>query len=219
MKLRRKLVPGRAARAFLSGRYKLYFSQFGEDVAIRRFFPNDFRGTYVDIGAYDPFGFSNTALLWMQGWNGINIDANAASVARLRRHRPGDRTIHAAVVPAAGHRPGDHVGFSEAGDRLEAGGRVDAEGATRVPAITLDAVADLLGGAPVDFMNIDIEGLDEQVVADAGFARLGPRLLAIEQWGGDISEILARPATRHLLDRGYRMTGRFAITSLFARAD
>jgi hypothetical protein len=50
------------------------FSQEGEDILIPFFLKNEERGIYVDVGAHHPFRFSNTALLYSQGWHGINID-------------------------------------------------------------------------------------------------------------------------------------------------
>jgi FkbM family methyltransferase len=206
--------------AAIHGKRKAQFSQFGEDRLIIRHFQPGFSGTYVDIGAYDPFQWSNTAYLWMRGWNGINIDANRTSIERFEKRRPADRNVWAAVVPREGWHEGATVSFRTSEHGISTGGRVvfDAEAGSHltVPAITLDHVADM-AGREIDFLNIDIEGLDEVIVLDPAIERLSPQLLAIEQYGDDVAEILGRPASRRLADLGYAMVGRVHITSLYSR--
>ena len=55
-------------------------------------------GFYVDVGAFHPFRFSNTALLHLhKGWCGVNIDASPEAIALFNVHRPNDINILAAV--------------------------------------------------------------------------------------------------------------------------
>ena len=207
----------RVARGILSGKFKIQFSQFGEDALVYRHFPKGFVGTYLDIGAYHPFKFSNTARLWMMGWSGVNVDANRASIALFDRARPADVNIWAAVVPQAGRNSAGTVAFT-GGEEINAVGRIadDETGAQQVPATTLK---DLCGHftRPVDFMNVDIEGLDEALIGDEAFRTLAPRLLAIEQYGEDIAEIMRRPGTVSLIRQGYSLVSRCELTSLFLR--
>ena len=77
------------------------FSQFGEDSVICSLLQTHKRlreGFYVDVGAFDPYRYSNTALLaTYYGWSGINIDANPESIERFNEVRPNDTNILAAV--------------------------------------------------------------------------------------------------------------------------
>ena len=58
--------------------YQLSFSQCGEDLLIDYVFK--LRGiaqpSYIDIGANDPFYLNNTAIFYLRGCRGINIEAN-----------------------------------------------------------------------------------------------------------------------------------------------
>lgn len=213
-------MKSRVVRAALSGKYKVFFSQHGEDVVIFGQFPRGFAGYYLDIGAFHPFKFSNTALLWLGGWQGMNIDANRKSVAAFDKHRPQDRNLWGAVVPSAMAAAGATVRFSQDETAYNLSGRVVSGGpGTDVPALTLDDVAQTLGGRPVDFMNIDIEGLDEQVVVEPAFARIAPYLLAIEQFADAVDDVLTRPSTAHLRALGYTLIGRIGITSLSRKGE
>ena len=61
------------------GSLRVRFSQYGEDTIIRKHF-NKSEGFYIDVGAHHPFRQSNTASLWLHGWQGVNVDANSESV-------------------------------------------------------------------------------------------------------------------------------------------
>src|ERR1700733_13651528 len=50
-------------------------------------------GFYVDVGAHDPFRFSNTYFFYRRGWSGINIDAMPGSMRRFISHRPRDLNL------------------------------------------------------------------------------------------------------------------------------
>lgn len=82
---------------------KTYYSQTGEDILIEHIFtyttPRSAPALYVDIGAFHPWRYSNTALLYLKGWRGINIDANPDSIAEFKRERPDDISLVAGVGP------------------------------------------------------------------------------------------------------------------------
>jgi len=76
---------------------KKYYSQYGEDKEIAKFFENKKKGTYFDIGCFHPIKYSNTYFLFKRGWNGTNIDVNKASIDLFNIARPKDKNICAAI--------------------------------------------------------------------------------------------------------------------------
>jgi len=76
---------------------KKTYSENGEDLFILKYFKNLNEGFYVDIGAYHPFFMSNTQLLFKKKWKGINIDINPTSIEIFNIARPNDYNINAAV--------------------------------------------------------------------------------------------------------------------------
>ena len=74
-----------------------YYSQWGEDRYISEFFKNKKKGFYFDIGCYHPIKYSNTCLLYKNGWSGVNIDANRTSIDLFNIARPKDNNICAAI--------------------------------------------------------------------------------------------------------------------------
>ena len=72
-------------------------SIFGEDVFADKYFKKLDKGFYVDVGSYHPFFWSNTYLLFKRKWEGINVDINHLSVELFNIARPNDHNINAAV--------------------------------------------------------------------------------------------------------------------------
>ena len=63
------------------------YSQFKEDIFLKKYFQNINQGFYVDIGCYHPIKYSNTALLYNKGWSGINLDLNQTSIDLFNIHK------------------------------------------------------------------------------------------------------------------------------------
>ncbi len=79
-------------------RNRLFVSYAGnlEDVMINRAFPQE-RGFFVDVGANDPVGASNTWALYERGWSGITIEPTPGACARFVEKRPRDICLNVAV--------------------------------------------------------------------------------------------------------------------------
>ena len=73
------------------------WSQEGEDVLLAQELPAT--GRYVDVGAHDPYRYSNTKLLYDKGWRGLNIDMTHGFLERFAKHRPEDVNVRALVGP------------------------------------------------------------------------------------------------------------------------
>ena len=76
---------------------KKTYSEWGEDLFILKYFKNLHKGFYIDIGAYHPFFLSNTHSLFRKNWEGINIDINPVSIEIFNDARPNDYNVNAAV--------------------------------------------------------------------------------------------------------------------------
>ncbi|MBA1338727.1 MAG: Methyltransferase FkbM domain-containing protein [Pelagibacterales bacterium] len=76
---------------------KKTYSEWGEDLFVTKFFKNHSKGFYVDIGAYHPFFLNNTQLLFKNKWEGINVDINQASIEIFNKARPNDFNFNVAI--------------------------------------------------------------------------------------------------------------------------
>ena len=81
------------------------YAHNGEDVLLNRVFADVANGFYVDIGAYDPVLFSNTYFFYLNGWNGINIEARPGSRAAFQKVRPRDTNLEMGISRTRGELP------------------------------------------------------------------------------------------------------------------
>lgn len=164
---------------------KISFSQHGEDFVILEHLLGMKRpsnGIYVDAGCFDPVVFSNTRLLNLYGWQGINIDAAQDVIAKFDQTRPHDFNICAALSDRSQTMFLDGPNGSarrRLSEQTVAGAEVDK---IRVETTTLDTVLSLspFAGKDVDFLDVDCEGHDLSVLRGFPFARVRPKLIAIE---------------------------------------
>lgn len=166
-------------------------------------------GTFLDIGAADGEYLSNSWLLEECGWTGALIEANHRYYPALARRRS------PAFLKAAWSRSGetlelrsvvDDLEFSRlsevaADDQHEASGRRANYEIDLVETATLADLAAAAGlPALIDYLSIDIEGAELDVLSAVDFATLRFRCITVEH-----NETPAREGIRALLTaNGYR---------------
>lgn len=165
------------------------YAQNGEDVLLDRLFTGGPPGFYIDVGANDPVQHSVTKHFYDQGWRGINIEPAPGSFARLQAERPRDVNLHLGVsdqestlvfydTPSAS----GWATFSPAqAENLRAQGFQVIE--RRVPVSTLAQVCERHVDGPIDFLKIDAESHEREVLAGADFTNWRPRAVLIEANG------------------------------------
>lgn len=181
------------------------------------FFQQRPSGFFVDVGANDPRKGSQTWHLEQQGWTGILIEPLERFQAVLRAARPRSRVVRAACGPP-GHPPS--VEFLEAENPAHSGLRPDAVkaginyvGREEVPMFTLDEVLEQAGGPRVDFVSIDVEGFQVDVLRGFDLARHRPALVLIED------HLLDWRTHFHLRRSGYRLARRTMLNSWYVPRD
>lgn len=147
------------------------------------FFGRRKAGFFVEVGANDPVVRSQTWLLEQNGWRGILVEPLSCLHERLCAQRPHSRVVRAACS-APGHPP--TADFYEAEHHAQSGLKPDAMQRTQyvrkevVPVFTLDEILDQAGNPQLDFVSIDVEGLQLEVMSGFDLARHRPALLLIE---------------------------------------
>lgn len=219
-----KIKIARLAKFFTQGGLRGHFGQYGEDTFLRKHFRQR-TGFYIDVGAHHPFQLSNTAGLWLSGWNGVNIDASETAIRLFQKVRPLDTNIYAAVVPTAMSKSQEKITLYSSRE-IDNCATCDpqlalARGLTEkvsVPTISLKNVMDKLalqGLQKVDFLNIDIEGLDEAVLSDLAEWRFRPGVIMMEIYGESIRDVLNSKAVDLLESENYAFVQKIGHTCVF----
>lgn len=168
------------------------FSQFGEDVVLNHFFGDRDEGFYVDVGAFHPFKFSNTYLFYRKGWRGINIEPNPIGYSEFVQHRNRDININCAVAKEEKEVLFycDDV-YSGIDDKayIYKGRNPGAKRITMLARPLREVLREVLPDTKIDFMSIDCEGLDAEVIQSNDWERFRPEVLLVEDHGekGDAS--------------------------------
>jgi FkbM family methyltransferase len=180
------------------------FAQEGEDMVLRRLFEGRKGGFYVDIGAHHPRRFSNTYYFYRRGWSGINVDAMPGAMAPFRRIRPRDINVEAAIGS-----PGQTLTYTMydepavntmssavAGLRVNQG-RYSPQGKTQLQTRSLESIlSEYARGRKIDFLTVDVEGLDYEVLKSNNWDVFRPEYVLAESleedgWrSGDVAELM-----------------------------
>ncbi len=171
-----------------------YYGQHGEDLIIASIFAKIgiMTPSYMDIGANHPLVGSNTALLYLNGCRGINIDANPRMIGFFETLRSEDVNLNVGVADKPGeltfYMVSDESGLNSfSKDDIEKAG-FSVKETMELPVITLDSIVDeYLDGVYPDFIDCDIEGLDYSVLGAVSFERSFPKVICVEVHKAEIN--------------------------------
>lgn len=170
--------------------FTIIYSQEGEDVLLRRLFNNQTNGFYVDVGAHHPMRFSNTYIFYKAGWEGINIEPNPDSLRLFDKHRPRDTNVNCGVARENGRL--EYFMFDEPAlntfDKEMLKGRVSNAPYKHIKTIQIDVMplAEVLErhlpeNTKVDFLSVDVEGFDLDVIKSNDWEKFRPMWVLVEQ--------------------------------------
>lgn len=171
--------------------YLVSYAQTGEDIIIDFLIGakkiKDF--TYLDIGANNPVKINNTYMFYEKGFKGVCIEPDPAVYAVLKKKRPNDTCLNIGIASKASseadfyvmNHPGLNTFSKEEAETLVNNGQGKIMQVIKVPLITVEEVIDkhFNGKAPV-FVNIDVEGLDEEILRSFPFHKYKPSIFCIE---------------------------------------
>lgn len=167
-----------------------YQSQHGEDAWLERYFGRKPRGFYVEVGAYDGKVISNTYYFEQLGWTGVLVEPQPDKAAACRVNRPQSRVFQCAAVSSPETTsielldvPGGEVYSTVVASDFNLHRLRDfgLESRTiRVPTRTLDSILEEVRPEAIDFVSIDVEGAELEVLGGFDIARWRPQLVLVE---------------------------------------
>ena len=147
---------------------------------------------FLDIGAFDGVGFSNTHLLFEQGWRGICVEpvlknyqkleslyqgTNVVTVRAAATDYDGEMELNVATIPWAKDWGSDVSSSSD--DAVEHWPDYSWNKET-VPAMTINTIMKKNNVSHVDFVSIDVEGHEISVLHGFDLQKYNPFLLVVE---------------------------------------
>lgn len=163
------------------------YSQNREDIIIRKLLKNKKIGFYVDIGANDPVRFNNTKSFYLKGWCGINIEPNIDCFNKINEDRKRDINLNIGIGQTNSNitfykfMPNTLSTFSKKeADKYQSQGYIlSTKKIIKTKKLT-DVLRQYLKGRKIDFMSIDTEGYDMQVLLSNNWFKYRPTIICIE---------------------------------------
>ena len=181
--------------ADLKGSFTGSYAQHGEDLFVLEYFGGEPR-FYLDIGANHPIKISSTYLLYKKGWQGLTIEPipHLSRLQKLFRQR--DNHLNAAVGDVSGNLkffeiiPDFFSTFDEERANLLVKSGAILISTYDVEVWTLkDVCLKLIPEIQIDFLSVDTESFDLQVLKSNDWTNTRPKLISCEN--GDSYEITA----------------------------
>jgi FkbM family methyltransferase len=189
---------------------QLSYAQNLEDYHLDLLFFDQPDGTYVDVGAGHPVADNVSFWFYLKGWRGLVVEPQPALAAIYEHVRPRDRVAQCLAGSIEGEADFYIVeklhGFSSVvREHAAASGAFGAQFATvRVAVRRLVSLCEEAQLERIDFLKIDVEGSEADVLAGMDFARFRPRVVVVEAVApGSMADAWAAWEPQ-LIDRHYR---------------
>ncbi len=204
----RKWKLDRRQRKFFNKSY----SQSGEDLIINHLFASlkIKRPTYLDIGAHHPFYLSNTAYFYKKGSKGVLVEPDPELFKVIKKYRKNDICLNIGIGIDDKKDADFYVmtasalntfSKSEAQER-DKNSPYKIKKILKLPLKNINNIIDLYMDKTPDFINIDTEGLDFEIIKSLDLKKYRPKVICIETIGF-ISQEKIHNIPDYLLNNGY----------------
>jgi|TARA_B110000967_G_scaffold191265_1_gene216751 FkbM family methyltransferase len=186
-------------------------SQFGEEKFILDFFDKKYKGKFLDIGCFHPTRHNNTYSMYKRGWHGINIDLNPLTIELFNFARAKDININAAIsdneeikklyfvdeLNTQNTLEANHLSFLKNHHNLKEEEISQQEIKTK----RLDRILEDHNLKNIDFMNIDVEGHELNILNSIDFLKYKIKFICIEMIDHNDQAKLVNKKLNEILER------------------
>ena len=165
----------------------LSYSQRFEDFHLWRCLGDIANGFYIDVGAGHPVYDNVSFAFYLAGWRGITVEPNPALAGLGRAVRPRDTLFEGLCGATAGeatlylqrefHGLSTTIAEHARGAEKETGRTAEA---VTLPMTTLAALCEEHAPTTFEFLKVDVEGAEADVLCGADFSRFRPKVIVVE---------------------------------------
>lgn len=203
------------------------YSQAGEDAVLAFLFADKKLETvsYLDIGTNAPAYCNNTYLLYQKGSRGVCVEADKTLISEIERIRPLDKVINAGVA-VGNESEADFYIFDvkglntfdkEEAEKRQSRGTFKITEVVKVPLVSINSIVKEHFASYPDFLSIDIEGLDLDVLKSLDYEQYPIPVICVETC--TYSENHIRPKDHSIaefvLSKGYEVYADTYINTIF----
>jgi FkbM family methyltransferase len=213
-------------------RSNLYYSQSGEDLIVRHILVQlgIYKPTYIDIGAHHPTFLNNTFLFYQSGASGLNIEPDPYLFSEFDKKRPRDKNLN---VGASFNSLEEEIDFyimsarslntfsKDEAERVQAFGTYHITNVAKVRTVNLNTIfKQYFESGEVDFLTIDVEGLDSEIVKTIDFDLIKPKVICAEtlSYAEDKTEKKNHDLMNYITSKGYFVYADTYINTIFVNS-
>jgi FkbM family methyltransferase len=203
------------------------YSQAGEDVVLSFLFTDKkmSKVSYLDIGTNLPDECNNTYLLYKSGNRGVCVEADKTLIPIIQKVRPYDKIINVGVTVSDHNEAEFHIFDMSAintfdkdeAERRVAHGTYKIKEVVKVPLKKINKIIEENFITFPDFLSIDIEGLDLEVLKSLDFDQFPIPVICVETC--TYSESHVRPKDYSIVEfvtsKGYEVYADTYINTIF----
>ncbi|MFC3561739.1 FkbM family methyltransferase [Pedobacter jamesrossensis] len=206
--------------------FKTSYAQDGEDVLLSSLFDDmggRGKGFYIDIGAHHPFKYSNTAHFYEMGWRGINIEPMPNAIDLFEKYRKHDTNLNIGIGEKNDKltfycfdEPALNSFSKELSEERNNTTKYKIEETKEIFVYPLAEILDkhIEPGQHIDFMSVDVEGLDLQVLKSNNWDKYKPEFILAEDII-DFFDLKKSEVYNFLIDKNYKMVAKTQRTMIF----
>ena len=162
------------------------------DFLLDEIFESKENGFFIELGANDGLNQSNTALLeFSRGWKGILIEPSVNAFNKCKAVRPNSICLNMACVSDT--YVGDSIEGDFNGSMMSSvnGIRRGTAELVRVQVSTLEKILDSYQVKTIDFLSLDTEGYEHDILRGLNLKKYRPKYMLIEIYSKQYSELVA----------------------------
>ena len=166
---------------------KSYSDSFGEDLFVKSYFSELNEGFYIDIGCNQPKINSLTYLLFKKGWKGMNFDISRRCIDLYKVFRNGDTNLNISVGSVE-KQVNSFIFYENCTMNTvdESFKNYTSKSVNKDPEVkkiyqkTLNQILIDNNIKRIDYLNIDVEGYEMNVLKGFSLSQYKPKLVSIE---------------------------------------
>jgi FkbM family methyltransferase len=191
-------------------RMELSYAQNLEDYHLSLAFAGQASGTYIDVGAGHPIADNVSFWFYERGWQGVVVEPQPELAALYQRLRPRDLAVRGLVGRHCGeidfHMVERLHGLSTTVQDVAQKAKAFGVGyqTVRMPVTTLAGLCESHNRHSIDFLKIDVEGAEGDVLFGGDWKRFRPKVIVAEAVTPMVSVPSWQDWEPFLMAQGYR---------------
>jgi FkbM family methyltransferase len=167
-------------------------------IIVDEYFQDSYDGFFIEAGSCDGIFQSNTYFLETElNWNGLLVEPNPDYFKECVINRPNSKVYNCALVSSNYlENTIDLYSIACKGAMGTVGDRGiwvnESESPTlykNIPTRTLTSILDEIKPPKIDFMSLDVEGYEVNVLSGLNFNKYKPKIILIEAFGDNVKKI------------------------------